>query len=465
MRELKNLYEAAGSGRRTQHWRRSNADANSEVGEGAEKLRAVARDMVRNNAFAERAKSAIRNNVVGPGIQIGLKGGPNKKREAIKRHLETTAVDADGVNTLYGLQALVMATVAEAGECLVRYRPRLSSDGFPLPFQLQVLEPDFLDGTKNGPLPNGNFAIQGKEFDLRGRCVAYWLFTVHPGAMVGPFYGSVASVRVSAENIAHVYRVDRPGQARGVTWFAPVILRLRDFADYTDAQLVRQKIAACFAAFITTSEGYDQPPAESGDAYPIEAIEPGMIERLREGESVQFGTPPVVADFEPFTRVTLREVAVGMGLPYEIFGDLSNVNYSSGRLGWLEFQRGIEVWRWNMMIPQLCHAVERWTSQAADVTFGGETVEFTWTPPRREMIDPSVEIEASIKAVRGGLSSRSEEVRQRGWDPVVLDAEIAADNARADEDELIFDTDPRRVTNRGVAQKYADPNAPDGAPQ
>lgn len=38
-------------------------------------------------------------------------------------------------------------------------------------------------------------------------------------------------------------------------------------------------------------------------------------------------------------------------------GDLSQINYLSGRMGWIEFQRSIDAWRWRMFIPQFCARV------------------------------------------------------------------------------------------------------------
>ena len=67
-----------------------------------------------------------------------------------------------------------MEAVPEGGEVLVRRRWRKSSDGLPVPMQLQVLEADFLDEEKHGP--NGaNEIIQGIEFSPIGKRVAYWL--------------------------------------------------------------------------------------------------------------------------------------------------------------------------------------------------------------------------------------------------------------------------------------------------
>ncbi len=476
------LYEGASISRRTQGWRATGTDANTETRHAIGRLRNVARDMVRNNGYAARAKTVIQHNVVGTGILPQVTADSERRAAAVKKllkqHFESTDIDADGRHNLYGLQDLAIGTIVEAGEVLIRMRPRRAEDKLALPFQLQVLEPDFIDSSVEGVLSNGNIAVQGVEFDLIGRRVAYYLFDQHPGSMLPGVRSGFRGTRVSADFVAHVFRVDRPGQVRGVSWFAPVMTLMRDWADYRDAQLIRQKIAACFAAFVTTEDDGVDPGAvtetqdpENGYQYaatspsgiPVEQFEPGMIERLRQGESVEFATPPTTQDFAPYASETLGEAAVGLGISREAFtGNLSGVNYSSGRMGWLEFGRNIESWRWNMLIPQMLGAVDRWTHQAVAVVTGStEPWSLTWTPPRREMIDPSVEIDAAKKAIRTGLSSRSEEQRRLGYSPEELAAEQARDNEVADKNGLIFDSDPRRVTDKGVSQKIADPNAPD----
>jgi len=45
--------------------------------------------------------------------------------------------------------------------------------------------------------------------------------------------------------------------------------------------------------------------------------------------------------------------------------------------------------------------------------------------------------------------SRSEWLRKQGYDPDMVELEMAADNARADELQLAFDSDPRVRTNGG----------------
>ena len=68
----------------------------------------------------------------------------------------TTACDADGRLDFAGIQKQALRTVVESGEVLVRRRIRRPEDGLPIPLQLQVLEPDHLDATRDGiTTPNG----------------------------------------------------------------------------------------------------------------------------------------------------------------------------------------------------------------------------------------------------------------------------------------------------------------------
>jgi lambda family phage portal protein len=154
----------------------------------------------------------------------------------------------DGQLDFYGLQTLICREMIEAGEVLVRRRLRRSSDGLPVPLQLQVLEADFLDATKSGALGAGRL-VQGIEFDPVGKRRAYWLHAEHPGNAWGALNGGLGSRPVPATDIAHVYEKQRT-QARGVPWGAPVIRALRDLDDYEVAEIVRKKTEACVTAIV-----------------------------------------------------------------------------------------------------------------------------------------------------------------------------------------------------------------------
>jgi len=465
------LYDGATRTHRTAGKRISTSDANAEVLYAAARLRDVSRDFGRNNPYAVRAKTGIASNVVGAGIIPSVAGVSARRKKALQeliaRHLDTTDIDLEGRNTLYGLQALIMTTVVESGEALVvRYQPEASL-GLSVPLQVRVLEPDYLDSNKNGPTAAGGFVFQGIEFDRHGRRTGYWLHPEHPYGVGYRRFGT--SKRVPAHDVIHVYRVDRAGQARGIPWSAPVVMTLWDLADYEDAELLRQKIAACFAVFWIDKEtgqpnfGQDGSVDKSQSGNPVDMLEPGTITRLTGGTDVKFAQPPLTTGYADFTRSAVRRIAVGYGVPYDLIsGDLSQENFSGGRRGWLEFQRSVDVSRWHMLIPHACVGIGRWFLEAATVPLNGPVqARLEWTPPRREMIKPSEEIAAARDAVRAGFSSRSEEQRKFGHDPEVLDAEIAEDARRADSQQLKFDSDGRFPMSAALSDTpEGNPNGP-----
>jgi lambda family phage portal protein len=317
--------------------------------------------------------------------------------------------------------------------------------------QLQVLEPDYLDANKNGPTETG-YMLDGIQYDLVGRRVGYWLYSSHPGErMAGT--GMPSSSLVPASEVLHIYRKDRPGQERGAPWLAPVMMRMRDLDDYEEAELMRKKIEACFAAFVIGGDPARTLGAARTDAggQRIEQFEPGMITYLGDSEDVRFATPQPSSGYSDYVRHQLRAIAAGLGMPYEVLtGDLSQTNYSSIRAGLLEFRRMIEQFRWQVLIPQLCQPV--WDRFVRDLGVDGP-VPVTWTPPRWEWVDPAKEADAIKMNIRSGLITWREAVSEMGYDPDEQLAEITSTNRAWDAAGVVLDCDPRRVTQGGAAQK------------
>ncbi|MBM3749284.1 MAG: phage portal protein, partial [Acidobacteria bacterium] len=369
----------------------------------------------------------------------------------------------------YGLQALACRSVAESGECLARLRPRLPKDGLSVPLQLQLLEAEHLPTSENRRLESGNYIRAGIEFDRIGRRVAYWLYREHPNDTSNPM-ASTELVRVPADAVLHLFRPLRPGQLRGQPWLTQVLVKLYELDQYDDAELVRKKTAAMFAGFVIKNAPEDQivgegPPDSSGTA--LAGLEPGTLQVLLPGEDVKFSTPADVgASYETFMRVQLRSIAAGMGITYEqLTGDLTGVNYSSIRAGLLEFRRRCEQFQHQVIVYQFCRPVwRRWIEAALLVGAlekAGDLAPYydaKWIPPGFAWVDPLKDIKAQIMAVRAGFKTRAEVVSEQGYDAEAIDREIAADNARADQLGLEYDSDPRRrQATRQARPNHEDP--------
>lgn len=457
----KRRYDAASRSRRTDGWRTSGASAISEVGPALALLRDRSRDLVRNNPWAAKAIRVLDSRTIGTGIvprPTVPKDAPSAARAAAEElrarwrgWAESTECDAEGRTDFYGMQSQVERCVDEAGEALVRRRWRRTSDGLVVPLQLQLLEPDFLDLTKTGVLSGGNRVIQGVEFDKLGRRAAYWLFREHPGNSLHGFYSraTTPSARVPAQDVLHVFRSERIGQVRGVPRGAPCLLKLRDFDEFDDATLYRQKIANMFVGFthdIDASVAEDSALEKDPQGRRIDDFEPGTWEDLPPGKEITFSDPPDAMGFADYAKVTLRAVAAGYGITYEaLTGDLSGVNFSSGRMGWLEMESDIRSWRRKGLVPQLCQGVWSWFLDAAELAGATDVrVPARWTPPRREMLDPLKEIKALREGVRSGFSSLSETIRSLGYEPDDLLGELAEDLELIDSLGIQLDSDPRK---------------------
>lgn len=458
----KRHYEAAQSGRRTSGFNRSFGDANTVNARALVELRLHARDLARNNAWAERGLEVITGNTVSWGIVPKPVGSAAREASVLwKQWAETAECDAAGMLPFAGLQEMVLRTVAESGEALVRRRWRRPVDGLAIPMQIEILEPDFLDTGKDGiEGVAGGKIIQGIEFDKIGRRVAYWLYPEHPGSG----WSTGISRRVSASEILHVYRPKRPGQVRGISWLAQTVMPLKDFDEYEDATLVRQKIAACFAAFVEddgTSANIGDPNATDDE---IETFEPGTISYLTAGKKVSFSNPPTVTA-DGFDTRTLRRIASGMGITYEeLTGDFSGVNFSSARMARLAHWQNVYKWRYNMLIPQFCQGVWAWAMEVAETSgLLPEAPIAEWSCPPMPMIEPDKEGLALTRLVRSGVMTPSEMVREQGGDPETHWEEYAADMKTLDALKIKLDSDVRAVSQAGLTQERGG-GGPEGGP-
>lgn len=447
--KAKAYYDGADLGRRGASIRRTLADPNVISARKGPTLRAGSLDLIRNNPYARRGCEAIVSEVFGEGIIPRFKRGKEtvtELDELARRTLDTTQIDALGQMDLYGLQALMGSTVVQSGEALVR-RVWTTERDFPVRFL--VLEPDYLDSSRDTvKVRGGGHIVQGVEFDVFGRRTRYWLHTEHPGGNSR----TAESVPVPAEDIAHVYRVERPGQVRGIPWLAPIMLRIADFADYEEAQLLRQKIAACFAVF--KSDPVDAGPASQVDQDDdVESIEPGMIYRTGAAK-VEFGMPPPITDYKDYANVSLHALAAGLGISYEaLTGDLSGVNFTSGRMGRMSMMRNVGRWRWHTFIPMGCDPMVRWWLEGISLMgIDVEGVMVKHQPPPSMMVSPEREVPANLTAMRSGQLTLPELAAERGMDVDELLDEIAETNDMLDARGIVLDSDPRKVSAAGLTQ-------------
>jgi lambda family phage portal protein len=367
-------FEGAMQNRRLIAWKATQENINTLLASGGDLLRARARQIVRSNPYASNAADSFVANAVGAGIAPSSLIADTVLKDEVQRVwlAWTDEADADNLTDFYGLQALAARAMFEAGECFVRFRPRRPEDGLTVPLQLQLLEAEHLPFEKCEISGNGNQIRCGIEFDKIGRRVAYHFYRKHPGDTTDQSSkGEI--VRVSASEILHLYRPERPGQIRGVPWMAPALVKLYLLDQYDDAELDRKKVAALFAGFITKNAPEDTllgegAPDNVGGA--VAGLSPGTMQVLTSWRGHQVFVACRRGWF--LRNVSIPHVTRGRRghwrIPYtNVTGDLKAANYSSIRAGTVEFRRRITISSSTQRsIFQLCRPVwKRWLETAA----------------------------------------------------------------------------------------------------
>ncbi len=433
-------------------------------------LRTRSRNIISNHPMANSAVEKWVSNLIGTGIRPTWNTGDASLDAELSDLWESSVheFDADGRLDIYGLQALAAREVFEAGEVLTRFRPRRTTDGLNVPLQVQLIEADFLPECLS-TAPNGAKADVrvGIQFDGIGRRSGYWLHKSHP---LETFDNNLNDYTfVKAENMLHVYNVERAGQLRGIPQLSNVLLKLYDLDAYDDAELVRKKTASLFAGFVTKAESLEDDGCEREADF--QDMQAGSIHYLDEGEDIKFTAPPSDGFYPQYIRTQLQAIAAGAGVTYEqMTGDLSSVNYSSLRAGLLEFRRRIEMIQRSLIVHQWMRPiVTRWLEVAAltgAISFDDFTanrrkyLKVKFIAPRFEQIDPTKETSSDVSSVRAGFASRSEVVARRGRTVEELDREIRTERGLSEEDDLIFDSDPNHTGGNGQIQSSKnDPQA------
>jgi lambda family phage portal protein len=435
-------YDAAGNGRRLARWNPPSAGP-TRATHGLQKIRDRARDAGRNDWPAGSHVQKWTTNLVGTGIV------PRWKDRSLAPLWADWArqADADHVLDIYGLQALAVRTWIEGGECFIRARWRDLAAPLAAPVQIQLLEPELcpvMDASAWPGMPAGHEMRQGVEFNRYGRRVAYWFYKSHPGdntTLLRPREDDL--VRVLAADVRHLFEPKRPGQVRGVSDFANVLVRLRQSGDFEDAVNERQRLANLFTLFITRQlpEKWlseldldpltGMPAVWNGAGDMLVGLEPGAAMELKPGENVQFANPPEAGTtFSEYMRTLHLGTAAGGGLPYELLtGDIREVSDRSLRVMINEFRRYAQQRQWHNIIPQLTQPVVEWWAEA--LALAGRLSPAQAEEARRprhsphgwEYIHPVQDVEGKVKAIDAGLVSRDAVIAERGDDPTDVDNE------------------------------------------
>lgn len=287
-------YEAAGGGRRFDRGI-SHGSFGAEALAASAAIRPRARHMAINNPYAVSGINAWTTALIGAGIVPSSQHPDLETRRVLGSRFRVWAetCDADGVTDFYGLQSSAARSLVIDGEAFIQI---IESDSGP---KLRLIPADQVASFSTG-ITGGPRVVGGIEFDSEGRRVAYHVFKAPPDGSMG----IAEKVRVPASDMIHVFLPVGPGQVRGVSWLAPIMLRLGELDQLEDALLVGTKVAAMVAGFLTDLNGTGGLPFDGTQAGNIleSGLEPGSLKVLPPGIDIRFSTPQQAASSIEFAQ-------------------------------------------------------------------------------------------------------------------------------------------------------------------
>ena len=395
-------------------------------------MRNRCRNLYQNNGYAKKYIAMVVKNVVGPnGIHLQNKSTDfNGKLDTLaNKTIEDQFAkwgkigncDVTGKLSWRDAQRLFIRSVATDGEVIVR---KIRNFDNPFKFSLQFLEADHLDETYNALAANGNEIRMSVEFDKWDRAVAYHILVKHPGDYTYS-RDKFMYERIPAQDIIHAYLPERARQSRGVPWMHAAVDDVDNMGAYVEAAIISKRTSASRMGFLVPPETDNgglpvDGETDSGDL--ISEVEPGMLEQLPAGYKFeQFNPSEPGGDFDPFMARTLKGFASALDVSYHhLASDLSGVNYTSSRTGelsdrdtWRTLQDWmVETFNENIFVDWLEVQL-----MGGLLTFAnGNVLPYSkfdkfcapcWVPRGWTWVDPLKDINAAIRALEFGLTTRT----------------------------------------------------------
>jgi lambda family phage portal protein len=453
----------------------ADADLLPEIGT----LAARSRDLSRNNGLMAGGMQTLRDNIVG--AQLKLSAMPdyrllgwtreqarewgNSTEAKFRSWGETTECDAGRSLNLLGLalQGLGGAMLNGDALALPLWVPRA---GAKWNTRIMLVEADRLC-TPLG-LEHAAHIRAGIEFDKFGAPTHYHVLKQHPGDSLGGLLGVIAGTsplewdRIPAftpwgrRRVIHLHDKERTGQSRGKPIVTSVMREFHMAGQYASNELQASVANSLVAAFLESDLSPDASAALFGDdprdqwtksvkqAQQIRKLKGAAVIPLPVGARLSSFTPGRPnPSFEAFMLASLRHIAAGLNIPYELLvKDFSKTNYSSARAALLEAWRYFLGRRRWLVDYWLRPIYELWLEEAINT---GEVEAPGYYENRyaysrckfifggKGWVDPVKEAQAAVLRMAAGLSTLERECAEQGDDyEEVLDQQAIEKAMKAD---------------------------------
>lgn len=417
-------------------------------------LRARSRDALRSQMIARAALTRCRTNIVGTGLMcrpsvdyatLGITAEEAEilnaqLRTAWERWAETPAeCDIEATFDFYGLQSLALLSAMVSGD-VFGITPQKRRPGGVTELKLQLVEADRVSNPNDAT--DTESMIDGVHIN-DAMPVGYWVRNQHPGdrttaRMPAWTYYQAFGAETGRRRVLHIWNdKERPGQARGVPYLAPILEPLKQLERYGNAELMAAVLSGLLTFFIEKDkESYD----ENGQPLsPLSADGPGFqlgngaVVDLAPGEKINMSAPGrPSANFDPFFVAVVKQIGAALELPLDELLLHYQSSYSAARAAMLQAWRFYTARRW-CLTQQLCQPIyglfldEEVASGRIRLPGYGDPLrrhaysKALWIGPARGAMDELKEAQAAKTRIEAGVSNEAIEtasMQGEDWDSV-----------------------------------------------
>lgn len=429
----KRQFLAAAHSRLSMDWPSVTLSSDEVIQRNLRALRGRSRWLASNNGYYLRYIALNGQNIVGPrGVKLDAKVKLSEtqfdktanaeiengwkrwgKKGVPMRRSQWTKTD---------MERVIAFTVVRDGEVFIRKWFGTGDFGF----QLELIDPMRVSTDLNKRLSGRSEIINGIEYE-DGQVVAYW---ISERGMQSDYSGGRAE-RVPARFIEHLYFPTEAEQKRGIPWMAAGMQRVHMLDRYENAEVTQARIAAEKGGFFTknaaaegdydgTGSGNDD---DSGEVEYMDS-EAGVFASLPSGwDFKEFDPTHPTTAFDPFSTKLLRGIASAGNINYNsLANDLSDVNYSSARIGilevrdnWQEKQQWLIGWFHEVIFPDWLRMSMTTGQLRLEISRFREYLDaVAWVPRSWAWVDPQKEAIGNRETVKLRAKSLSEVASERG---------------------------------------------------
>lgn len=429
-------FEGAKDNRKTRHWEVSDADPNDELIFDRINLVLRSRDLYKNTDLGKGAIKRHVTNVIGTGLLLQatpdfefLGMSPEEGKEltrTIERlwRADIDRMDIAGFSDYYRMQRLAFLSFLKSGEVFGIIRT--TDDGL----KLQLIESDHISSPINQTTINKNL-FDGVKVGKFGQPTGYWVYNQrldkHQLVKVKGKSGQL--------NIMHFFQQERPGQLRGIPWLSNVILKIRDYQDLNDSELTAANIQSMLTLWIQSDNPADVDNPLDGDTDETDVpedeadseendyiMQPGAINHLMPGQKIDMANPMRPhSNFNDFAVHNKQDVAMGIGMPYEILMMLFSTSFTASKGAKEEYKKIVmeerEIFnsKWNKpfykewFIDKVLRGQIKAPGFFDSIQNQEAYTRCVWVGMAQGLIDPVKETLAAQMRIQSGLSTHSQE--------------------------------------------------------